>query len=70
LSAKAGSPRKQERLDRVPEHVERNSCADGKRGLLGGASRRERGALPVIVLIRGVETGLDALVDEGAGAIG
>jgi nucleotide-binding universal stress UspA family protein len=40
--------------------------------LLGGVSRRvvSEARCPVIVLARGVETGLDALVDEGAGAAG
>jgi nucleotide-binding universal stress UspA family protein len=40
--------------------------------LLGGVSRRvvSEARCPVIVLARGVETGLEALVDEGSGAIG
>ena len=40
--------------------------------LLGGVSRRvvSEARCPVIVLARGVNTGLEALVDEGAGAIG
>ena len=40
--------------------------------LLGGVSRRvvSEARCPVIVLARGVDTGLEALVDEGAGAIG
>ena len=40
--------------------------------LLGGVSRRvvSEARCPVIVLARGVETGLDALVDEGAEAAG
>jgi nucleotide-binding universal stress UspA family protein len=39
--------------------------------LLGGVSRRvvREARCPVIVLARGVDTGLEALVDEGAGAI-
>jgi nucleotide-binding universal stress UspA family protein len=39
--------------------------------LLGGVSRRvvSEARCPVIVLARGVDTGLEALVDEGAGAI-
>jgi nucleotide-binding universal stress UspA family protein len=40
--------------------------------LLGGVSRRvvTEASCPVIVLARGAETGLEALVDEGGGAIG
>jgi nucleotide-binding universal stress UspA family protein len=41
--------------------------------LLGGVSRRvvsEEARCPVIVLARGVDTGLEALVDEGAEAVG
>jgi nucleotide-binding universal stress UspA family protein len=40
--------------------------------LLGGVSRRvvSEARCPVIVLARGADTGLDALVDAGAGAIG
>jgi nucleotide-binding universal stress UspA family protein len=40
--------------------------------LLGGVSRRvvSEAHCPVIVLARGVDTGLEALVDEGAEAIG
>ena len=40
--------------------------------LFGGVSRRvmSEARCPVIVLARGAETGLDALVEEGAGAIG